>query len=117
MVVCKWIYRTSFISILREVFSVGYQFLADKIVGTAKLDTESGYKFFNRRKIMPVLKKTEHPHWFWDTEVVVWSLKSGLTVKEMPVLFLRRFDKKSSVRIFQDVVDYMVSLWKLRQKL
>jgi glycosyltransferase involved in cell wall biosynthesis len=110
-------YRTSLASIIREVLSLGYQCLADQMVGTNYLDTESGYKFFRRKKIIPVLAKAKHPHWFWDTEIIVFARLAGLRVVEVPVLFLRNFDKKSTVRIIPDTIDYIKSLWQLWKRL
>jgi glycosyltransferase involved in cell wall biosynthesis len=117
VVVGKRIYRTTFHSIIREVLSLGYQWLSDWMIGTKRIDTESGYKFFNRKAILSVLAQTSHPHWFWDTEIVVRSLRNGLTVKEVPVLFLRRFDKTSSVHVIRDIIDYLVSLWTFKHTL
>ncbi len=111
------IYRTRLGSFFREVTSRGYQWLAEAMVGTGGLDTETGYKFFNRKKILPILKKARHPGWFWDTEVMVLAKRAGLKILEVPVLFLRRTDKKSTVRVFRDIIDYLVSLWKFRKRL
>jgi glycosyltransferase AglD len=117
VVIGRRIYRTNMASIVREILSVGYRMLSEKLVGTGHLDTESGYKFFNRKKILPILAKTRHPHWFWDTEIVVFARKANLRIREEPVLFLRRFDKKSSVRLFSDTLDYLRSLWELWHRL
>ena len=117
VIIGKRIYRTSLGSVFREILSRGYQRLSDWMVATGGLDTETGYKFFNRRKIVPILGKTKHPGWFWDTEIMVYSRRAGLLIVEMPVLFLRRFDKRSSVNIIRDTLDYLVHLWKLRRRL
>lgn len=117
VVLGKRIYRTTLLSIPREIFSKAYTLLTEKILDTGKVDTESGYKFFNRKKILPLLAKTRHPHWFWDTEIIVYSKRAGLKIVEIPVLYLRRFDKKSSVRVLRDIWDYLFNLWKLKKKL
>jgi glycosyltransferase involved in cell wall biosynthesis len=117
MVIGKRIYRTSFSSLVRVLVSIGYHWLAKKMLDIGDLDTESGYKFFNRRKILPILQFTKHPHWFWDTEITVYARQSGLKIAEVPVLFIRRFDKKSSVKVLRDTVDYFVSLWKFKKRL
>ena len=41
----------------------------------------------------------------------------GYRILEVPVLFLRRFDKISSVNNFSDTVDYFEKLWKFRRVL
>ncbi len=117
VVIGKRYYRTSPRAALREILSRGYQWLSDKMIGTGGLDTETGYKFFSRKKILPVLSKARNPGWFWDTEIMVYARRAGLRIKEEPVLFLRRFDKHSSVNIIRDTTDYLVNLWKLRSQL
>ncbi len=117
VVVGKRVYKTRITSIFREIFSVGYQWLAQRIVDTGGIDTEAGYKFFLRRRILPVLAKTKHPGWFWDTEIIVRARRAGLRVIEEPVLFLRREDKKSTVEPLRDIVNYLVSLWRFRREL
>lgn len=110
-------YRTSPRAIVREVLSRGYQWLSDTLIGTGGLDTETGYKFFDRKKIVPVLRHATHAGWFWDTEIVIYAKRAKLRIMEVPVLFLRRFDKISSVNIVRDTIDYMIQLWGFRKKL
>lgn len=117
VVIGKRMYRTNVQSIPREILSSGYQWLSNYLIGTGNLDTESGYKFFNRKKILPILALTRHPHWFWDTEIMILAKRKGLCIEEVPVLFVRRFDKTSSVRIVRDSIDYIQSLWKFRKRL
>lgn len=113
VVIGRRIYRTTAASMFREVLSRGYVWIADQMLGTGGLDTETGYKFFNRTKILPILKKTKHLHWFWDTEIMVYAKRAGLQIMEYPVLFLRRSDKQSSVRVIPDMIDYLVNLVRL----
>ena len=117
VVIGERIYRSSPGSIMREILSRGYQWLSDFLIGTGGLDTETGYKFFRRSKVVPLLAKTVHMGWFWDTEIMVRAKRAGLTICEVPVLFLRRFDKQSSVNIIRDTADYLVNLWKFRTQL
>lgn len=113
IIIGKRIYRTTAASIFREILSRGYLWLADIMLQTGKLDTETGYKFARRVKILPILNKTKHQHWFWDTEIIVYAKRAGLRILEYPVLFIRRTDKKSSVRVIPDMVDYVVNLVRL----
>lgn len=117
VVVGERIYRSSFGSIIREILSVGYKRLVRTALPTGVIDTESGYKFFNRKKILPVVLKTRDPHWFWDTEIIVRSRLAGLRITQVPVLFLRRFDKQSSVHIVSDTLSYLRSIVRLRRQL
>lgn len=117
VVVGKRVYRTSIGSIVREVLSVGYRNLARVCIRTGGVDTESGYKFFNRKKFLPVVQTIKDQRWFWDTESVVRSRHAGLHVVEVPVLFIRRFDKVSSVHIIRDTMEYFGNIWRFRKEL
>lgn len=117
VVIGRRFYRTTPHSMVREILSRGYQWLSDVLVGTGRLDTETGYKLFRKKKIVPIFKRIEHQGWFWDTEVMVYARRKRLKIVEVPVLFLRRFDKQSSVNIVKDTMDYLVHLWRLRKKL
>jgi len=117
VVVGKRMYRSSLTSFVREVLSIGYRCIADILLGTDGIDTESGYKFFDKKKFLPVLSSIQNTGWFWDTESIVLSQKKGLRVVEMPVLFLRRDDKHSSVRIIPDTLEYLKNVWTFYRRI
>ena len=64
VVVGKRHYQVSLGSLVRSIVSGGYRRLAGILLPTRGIDTESGYKFFNRKKIIPILKQANHPGWF-----------------------------------------------------
>lgn len=111
------IYHESLSSLPRAVLSRGYSFLVRKFLEVKLNDTEAGYKFFNRQKILSVLKETKNPGWFWDTEIMALAYYDQLIIKEIPVLFIRRFDKKSAVNVIPDTVSYFVNLYRFRKRL
>ena len=80
-------------------------------------DTEAGYKCFKRKRIMRVLRDIKDTHWFWDTEIIARSLRHRLTVQEVPVLFLRKLDKKSTVKLASDSVAYIHALYTYKKSL
>jgi len=59
----------------------------------------------------------ESDGWFWDTEVMARAVLSGLKVLEVPVLFMRRSDVTTTVRLIPDSIDYMKELWRYVRKL
>jgi len=90
--------------ILRE-FSSRLYITINKIILSSHLnDTEAGYKFFNREKILPILKNVQDKRWFWDTEIMITSQLNNLRIKEVPVLFIRRRDKTSTVKLLPDSI-------------
>lgn len=116
--VCGWrIYDFTLKSLPRWIASKGYNVIRDKVLDTSIKDTEAGYKFFNRKKILPVLTRCKSPGWFWDTEIMARSEKAGLKIKEVPVVFIRRFDKTSTVRFIPDIFVYLKELWRFKKEL
>ena len=98
----------------RWITSRGYSWLVDKLLGVDIKDTETGCKFFNREAVLPVLKKTQDPHWFWDTEIMVRSYYEGLKIVEYTVLFIRRPEVPSTVRLIRDSFYSFIKLWQFR---
>lgn len=101
---------------LRYVLSHGYRVLSRAWLGHPLRDTETGCKFFDRAKILPVLDRIHDPRWFWDTEVMVYAWLEGLRIEEVQSIFIRRPEKPSTVKIVSDVLDYLRNLAAFRQK-
>jgi glycosyltransferase involved in cell wall biosynthesis len=112
MVVGKRYYESSFKSLTRVVASHTYSYAIKLLLKMPIEDTEVGYKFFRKDKILPVLKKVRDKHWFWDTEICARANWAGLKIGQLPVLFIRRPEKKSTVKLFPDSVKYISSLMK-----
>src|SRR6266571_2266211 len=104
-------------SLDRYFMSRGYSYLVRKFLGTALEDTETGYKFFRREALMPVLDEIRDPGWFWDTEFMIRAERRGLRVAEVPGAYVRRFDKTSTVRGLQDSARYFGKLLTFRREL
>ena len=102
--------------LLRWILSVGYRRLIRFILKSDFSDTETGFKFFNRELILPVIDRCQDNRWFWDTEIMLESAKAGLKVIEIPALFQRRRDIKSSLRIIPDTLDYIHAIRKYRKR-
>lgn len=101
----------------REIMSRGYSWLVKRLLGVPLHDTETGYKFFRRKRLLPLLDRVRDPGWFWDTEVMVRAHRSGLAIREIPGAFVRRFDKTSKVSGIRDSVEYFMKLWRFRAAL
>lgn len=101
---------------LRYILSYGYRVLGRAVLGHSLADTETGCKFFNREKILPVLDRIEDPRWFWDTEVMIYSWLAGLRIVEDASIFIRRPEKPSTVKVAHDVAEYLRNLAAFRRK-
>jgi len=104
-------------SIGRWIISCGYRLLVRIFLKLPLQDTEAGFKFFNEEKILPILDLVEDKKWFWDTEIMALAYYNRLKIKEISVLFIRRFDKKSTVKLFQDSSEYFKRLISFRGRL
>ncbi len=110
-------YNTSMHGLMRYVSSKVYHDISRWMLGIRLHDTETGYKFFRREAILPVAETVSARGWFWDTEIMVRAKLAGLRIVEMPVLFKRRPEKKSTVRLLPDSLDYYRNLRRLRKQL
>lgn len=101
----------------RYFMSRGYSFLVGKLLGVGLHDTETGFKFFRREKLLPVLDAIRDGRWFWDTEFMVRAQLGGLRIEEIQGAYVRREDKTSTVSGIRDSLDYFVKLWRFRGEL
>src|SRR5262249_30343034 len=62
-------------------------------------DPETGFKFFRRDALHELLHHATAPGWFFDSEVMAYSTLLGFRVDEVRCEFVRRSDKRSSVRV------------------
>ncbi len=116
LVVGTRFYEKGFASISRVAASRIYSYIVKRTLGIPIGDTETGFKFFNKKNILKVLKSVEDNGWFWDTEICARSYWRGLKISEVPVLFVRRHEKKSTVNLFTDSIDYFVKLINFRSQ-
>ncbi|OGK21869.1 hypothetical protein A3C23_00790 [Candidatus Roizmanbacteria bacterium RIFCSPHIGHO2_02_FULL_37_13b] len=112
-VVGKRDYVFTFRLIHRYIATKVYALFVKKLFHLPVSDTESGFKFFHRSKILSVLKKAKNPGWFWDTEIVFYAVKMGLTVCEIPLVYKKKFSKKSTVHTIKDSTEYLINLISL----
>jgi glycosyltransferase AglD len=111
------IYALQVLSLDRYVMSRGYSFLVRLLLGVPLRDTETGFKFFRRATVLPLLDEIEDTGWFWDTEFMVRAVRRGLRVVEVPGAYIRREDKTSTVRGLRDSLRYFLALLRFRSRL
>jgi glycosyltransferase involved in cell wall biosynthesis len=111
------VYALQVLSLDRYVLSRGYSALVRALLEVELRDTETGYKFFRRKTVLPLLDEIEDEGWFWDTEFMVRAFRRGLKIEEIPGVYQRRYDKTSTVRGMSDSIRYFGKLWKFRKTL
>ena len=114
-VVCAWrIYLPNLALMHREILSKGYGKLVRSQLGIPLRDTEAGFKFFDRERILPILEQSRNPGWFWDTEVMARAYFAGLRIVELPAVFVKRNEVPTTVRIIPDTIEYWRQLRRFR---
>ena len=111
------IYAFQLASLDRYFMSRGYSYLVRRLLGVDFRDTETGYKFFRRETVLPLLDEIEDGGWFWDTEFMVRAARRGLKVVEVPGAYIRREDKTSTVHGLRDSLRYFRQLLAFRRQL
>jgi glycosyltransferase involved in cell wall biosynthesis len=111
------IYAFQLGSLDRYLMSRGYSFLVRRLLDVDLADTETGYKFFRRETLLPLLGEIRDEGWFWDTEFMVRAARRGLKLVEIPGAYVRRQDKTSTVRGVRDSLRYFAKLVRFRREL
>jgi glycosyltransferase involved in cell wall biosynthesis len=109
------IYKLQLRTLHRAISSKTYITLVNWLLQIPLKDTETGYKFFNREKILPILEEVEDKRWFWDTEIMTRAYYKQFKIAEIPVLFIKRYEVPSTVKFFKDSREYFVKLLKFRK--
>ncbi len=108
------IYDFRLATLARWISSKGYILLRKIFLGLPFKDTEAGYKFFRKKTSKKIFENSVYPAWFWDTEIMARAYRAKLEVREIPVAFVRRFDKTSTVRLIPDSFRYLRNLISFR---
>jgi len=116
IVIGQRIYKLKFKVLHRWILSKGYKFLVKLFLRVDLGDTESGCKFFNRNRIIPVLSRVKDERWFWDTEIIIRSYLAGLEISQLPTVFIRE-SLYTTVKIFGDSWRHFINLIRLKKEL
>ncbi|OGK24575.1 hypothetical protein A2954_00090 [Candidatus Roizmanbacteria bacterium RIFCSPLOWO2_01_FULL_37_12] len=114
VVIGRRLFPFSFKTIHRYLASKIYAWMVRAVLNLPVHDSEAGFKFFQRNKIQKVLLYVRNNGWFWDTEIVALANLFKLKIKEIPVKYVRRTDKTSTVNIFKDSILYFWNLIEFR---
>lgn len=107
----------SFDDLFRHFLSVCYHRISRMLLDINMGDSEAGYKFFNLERMRGVIDESECDGWFWDTEVLLRAGRGGFRIAEVPMVFIKRNDKKSTVKPLRDSMQYLKMLVVYRRKL
>lgn len=114
-VVGERVSRLSLHSVPRIFTGRSYNMLMRTFIDLPLHDTESGIKFFNRGKLLDIIDRVEDRHWFWDTEICARMYKAGYAIREIPCIYARNRNKKSTVKLLRDSFYYFRKLSAFRK--
>jgi dolichol-phosphate mannosyltransferase len=98
----------------RQLISKGGSLYARSILGVDVMDLTGGFKCFSRKALTSIdFKEVQSTGYAFQIELTYRTLKNGLTVKEIPIVFEDRRvgQSKMSRKIF---LEAMTMVWKLR---
>lgn len=95
----------------------GYLWVARRLLRVRLNDTEVGYKFFNRERILPLLDEIKNRHWFWATEIMVRAYYKGYKIKEIPIIYVPDYTRESKVDLLKDGIAHFKNLMWFRREL
>ena len=99
-------------SFKRDFISKTYSLIFRIILGTKFKDAQCGFKIAKRESIQDILKNVKDNGWFFDTELLYKSEKSGLSIKEIPVIW--RDDRDSKVKILSTIIKDLIGLLRIK---
>ncbi len=96
----------------RQILSTGYNFLLKVLFAPKFTDAQCGFKALRTDLALRLLPLTKDQEWFFDTELLLLAERLGIHIFEQPVVWIER--KKSKVRIFQTVTNYLLNILRMR---
>lgn len=91
-------------SLIREIFSRGYNILLKLFFNVKFHDAQCGFKAINRKvveEIIPIVKDNE---WFFDTEMLIKAERKGFKIKEIPVYWKEDRIRRSKLNIPKTII-------------
>ena len=101
-------------SIKRQILSVGYNSLLKLIFWPRFTDAQSGFKAVKTEVAKKLIPMTQDQNWFFDTEMLLLAEHYNHKIFEVPVQWIER--KKTKVRIFKTIYEYLVGMSRMRLK-
>jgi dolichyl-phosphate beta-glucosyltransferase len=106
-------------SILRHIVSHSYSVIAQLILWQKLPDLQCGFKAIDNTTFKEISSYATKKHWFFDTELIVFTKIFNYKVKSVPVDWMEgRFEKrKTKVKLVHDSIKFIKDLIDLKLKL
>ncbi len=102
-------------TLLREIFSRGYNFLLRHYLGVNFSDAVCGFKFLKREVFNQIMNKgIESNEWFFDTELLTKAEWDNFKIAEIPVHWAD--DSDSKVDVIRTTIEYLKKMRILKKQ-
>ncbi|MFA5163673.1 MAG: glycosyltransferase [Patescibacteria group bacterium] len=103
----------------RTLSSYIFNALSRLLLGHRFSDSQCGFKAFKNEVFRSVAQEILDDHWFFDTELLVFSARQGWRLQEIPVDWReeRYQARPSKVKFFRDSFKFLTNLLKLKKRL
>ena len=99
---------------LRHAVSRMYNLLVRASFRTHVHDHQLGFKAFSGRVVRDLMDRCQSGDWFWDTEIIVRSVRQGYSCLEFPVEWEEKRGKKTPLkRLIKDIYIHGTGFLKL----
>jgi len=104
--------------LIRDFTSRVYNWLIRMVYKDNIYDHQIGFKAFSQRLIKDMLNKCISDDWFWDTEIIVRSVRSSYRCVEFPVEWTERKTRRTPLRrLLSDIKIHGQGLVRLKSVL
>ncbi|MGA3020723.1 MAG: glycosyltransferase [Candidatus Micrarchaeales archaeon] len=99
---------------LRYAFSKIYNSLINLLFWDGVKDHQIGFRLFDRKAFTLLYENCREKHWAWDTEVILLAHFNHLKICEVPIRWVERRNKKTSLRrLSKDILIFTPSIVRL----
>ncbi len=96
----------------REFVSRIYNILIKVMFFTRFYDAQCGFKAISREVVQQIVPLVENQNWFFDTELLLFALKKGHRIKEIPVVWAE--DPGTTVHVGKTATEDLKGLLRMR---
>ncbi len=106
-------------SLIREIYSQGYNYISRVILGHKFSDLQCGFKAIRTSLLKKILPNIKDNQWFFDTELVLFADMAGGRIKEVPVDWEenRYEERKTKANVIKNAIVFTYLLFKLKKRL
>ncbi len=104
---------------IKDLSSSMYIFISKLILNHNFSDLQCGFKAIKKSSFNKISEMVIDNNWFFDTEILIFSKRNNLKIKEIPVNWSEnRYEKrKSKIKLLKDSFKFIGNLIKLKKRI